>query len=155
MVWMAPAVVAISGGWITAETGRRPWVVHGLIRTGDAVSGLSLGAAIASIIGFVGVYAAAARTVVRLHRPHGAHGTRAPGDRRRRPPAAEKPNQNTPQKSFQPTGRNTGKERRGHIRARSHGTCSRHRTHPLRPHPAAHRAAPASPIRRTFVRLRK
>ncbi|MER6920389.1 hypothetical protein [Streptomyces spiralis] len=24
MVWMAPAVVAISGGWITAETGRRP-----------------------------------------------------------------------------------------------------------------------------------
>ncbi|MET7519460.1 cytochrome ubiquinol oxidase subunit I [Streptomyces sp. NPDC005480] len=58
MVWMAPAgVVAISGGWITAETGRQPWVVYGLIRTSDAVSHLSLGAAIASLTGFVTVYA--------------------------------------------------------------------------------------------------
>jgi cytochrome d ubiquinol oxidase subunit I len=58
MVWMAPAgVIAISGGWITAETGRQPWVVYGLIRTSDAVSQLSLGAALASLIGFVSVYA--------------------------------------------------------------------------------------------------
>ncbi|MEV7681965.1 cytochrome ubiquinol oxidase subunit I [Streptomyces sp. NPDC088341] len=58
MVWMTPAgVLAVSGGWITAETGRQPWVVYGLIRTGDAVSHLSLGAAIAGLTGFVTVYA--------------------------------------------------------------------------------------------------
>jgi cytochrome d ubiquinol oxidase subunit I len=58
MVWMAPAgVIAISGGWITAETGRQPWVVYGLIRTSDAASHLSLGAAVTSLVGFVGVYA--------------------------------------------------------------------------------------------------
>ncbi|MEU5853072.1 cytochrome ubiquinol oxidase subunit I [Saccharopolyspora shandongensis] len=58
MVWMAPAgVVAITGGWITAETGRQPWVVYGLIRTSDAVSHLSLGATIASFAGLVAVYA--------------------------------------------------------------------------------------------------
>lgn len=58
MVWMAPAgVIAISGGWITAETGLQPWVVYGLIRTSDAASHLSLGAAVTSLVGFVGVYA--------------------------------------------------------------------------------------------------
>lgn len=39
LVWMAPAgFVALITGWITAEEGRQPWVVYGLIKTQDAVS---------------------------------------------------------------------------------------------------------------------
>ncbi|MFB7779558.1 cytochrome ubiquinol oxidase subunit I [Streptomyces bauhiniae] len=58
MVWMTPAgIIAITGGWITAETGRQPWVVYGKIRTSDAVSQLSLPEAVTSLTGFVLLYA--------------------------------------------------------------------------------------------------
>ncbi|OOE69700.1 cytochrome ubiquinol oxidase subunit I [Salinivibrio sp. IB868] len=37
--YMGPAgLVAILAGWVTTEVGRQPWVVHGLLRTQDAVS---------------------------------------------------------------------------------------------------------------------
>ncbi len=32
------AVVAMETGWITTEVGRQPWIVHGLLRTEDAVT---------------------------------------------------------------------------------------------------------------------
>lgn len=32
------AVVAMEAGWITTEVGRQPWVVHGLVRTAEAVT---------------------------------------------------------------------------------------------------------------------
>jgi cytochrome d ubiquinol oxidase subunit I len=32
------AVVALEAGWITTEVGRQPWIVHGLVRTEDAVT---------------------------------------------------------------------------------------------------------------------
>lgn len=32
------AVVAMEAGWITTEVGRQPWIVHGLMRTADAVT---------------------------------------------------------------------------------------------------------------------
>ncbi len=32
------AVVAMEAGWIVTEVGRQPWVVHGLMRTADAVT---------------------------------------------------------------------------------------------------------------------
>ena len=35
--WIAP-IVAIESGWITAEYGRQPWIVTGLLKTQDAVS---------------------------------------------------------------------------------------------------------------------
>lgn len=58
MVWMTPAgIVAITGGWITAETGRQPWVVYGRLRTADAVSGLSAAEVAFSLAGFVALYA--------------------------------------------------------------------------------------------------
>ncbi|MEY9968517.1 cytochrome d ubiquinol oxidase subunit I [Streptacidiphilus sp. MAP12-16] len=58
MVWMTPAgIVAITGGWITAETGRQPWVVYGKLRTADALSQLSTAEAAFSLIGFVALYA--------------------------------------------------------------------------------------------------
>ena len=33
--------IALLTGWITAEMGRQPWAVYGLIRTADAVSAVS------------------------------------------------------------------------------------------------------------------
>jgi len=39
-LWMGPAgLIAILAGWVTTEVGRQPWVVYGLQRTIDAVSG--------------------------------------------------------------------------------------------------------------------
>jgi cytochrome d ubiquinol oxidase subunit I len=59
------AVVALVAGWVTTEVGRQPWVVYGVMRTSDAVTGaggipvgyatlvvvyLALGAAVAWIL---------------------------------------------------------------------------------------------------------
>ncbi|MBF9066687.1 cytochrome ubiquinol oxidase subunit I [Streptacidiphilus fuscans] len=58
MVWMTPAgIIAITGGWITAETGRQPWVVYGKLRTADALSHLTTTEAALSLVGFVALYA--------------------------------------------------------------------------------------------------
>ena len=60
------SVVALIAGWVTTEVGRQPWVVYGVMRTPDAVTGadgipvgyatlvivyLALGAAVAWILG--------------------------------------------------------------------------------------------------------
>jgi cytochrome bd ubiquinol oxidase subunit I len=56
-VGMVPVgFICIIGGWTTAETGRQPWVVYGLIRTADAVSPLTVGALTTSLVAFVLVY---------------------------------------------------------------------------------------------------
>lgn len=45
-------------GWVTAEVGRQPWVVYGLMRTGDGLSvGVSAGQTLGSIIMFLVIYA--------------------------------------------------------------------------------------------------
>ncbi|MGW1259629.1 cytochrome ubiquinol oxidase subunit I [Streptomyces sp. NPDC002513] len=57
MVWMTPAgIIAITGGWIIAETGRQPWVVYGQLRTADAVSHLTVPEVAGSLAGFVLLY---------------------------------------------------------------------------------------------------
>ncbi|MCI1680353.1 MAG: cytochrome ubiquinol oxidase subunit I [Ewingella americana] len=39
-LWMGPSgLLALLAGWFTTEIGRQPWVVYGLLRTKDAVSG--------------------------------------------------------------------------------------------------------------------
>jgi cytochrome d ubiquinol oxidase subunit I len=49
--------IANTAGWMTAELGRQPWVVHGLMRTADGVSpGVSGGNALFTLIGFMGLY---------------------------------------------------------------------------------------------------
>ena len=49
--------VATLTGWFTAEVGRQPWTVYGLMRTADAVTpGLTVGATLASLIFFSLVY---------------------------------------------------------------------------------------------------
>ena len=48
--------VATLSGWVVAETGRQPWLVHGLIRTRDGVSDIPVEAVATSLAIFVGVY---------------------------------------------------------------------------------------------------
>ncbi|WP_137992920.1 cytochrome ubiquinol oxidase subunit I [Streptomyces vilmorinianum] len=49
--------LAMISGWVFREAGRQPWVVYGLLKTEDAVSGLSPGAMRASLIVFTTLYA--------------------------------------------------------------------------------------------------
>ena len=52
-----PGFIAILTGWFTAEVGRQPWVVFGLLRTADAVTpSLTVSQAWTSLIAFVAVY---------------------------------------------------------------------------------------------------
>jgi len=48
--------VAVIAGWVTTEVGRQPWVIHGLMRTRDAVAPLDAPAVAASLTAFVIVY---------------------------------------------------------------------------------------------------
>ena len=50
--------LANTAGWILTEAGRQPWIVHGLLKTEDAVSpNLGVGTALFSLITFVVIYA--------------------------------------------------------------------------------------------------
>lgn len=50
--------VAVLTGWFTAEVGRQPWVIFGLLKTADAVTpSLDTPEAIVSLVAFVSVYA--------------------------------------------------------------------------------------------------
>jgi cytochrome d ubiquinol oxidase subunit I len=44
-------------GWITAEVGRQPYVVYGVLRTADAVSPVSAASVATSLLFFIVVYA--------------------------------------------------------------------------------------------------
>jgi cytochrome d ubiquinol oxidase subunit I len=49
--------IANTAGWITAEIGRQPWLVYGLMRTADGASPLvSAGNAWFTLLGFLGLY---------------------------------------------------------------------------------------------------
>jgi cytochrome d ubiquinol oxidase subunit I len=50
--------VAVLCGWFTAEVGRQPWVVYGLLRTKDAVTpSLATGDVVFSLLAYIAVYA--------------------------------------------------------------------------------------------------
>ena len=58
MVLMTPAgFLATLGGWYTAEMGRQPYVIYGVLRTADAVSPVPAGAIVASLVVIASVYA--------------------------------------------------------------------------------------------------
>lgn len=58
LVLAAPSgFVAVLAGWISAEVGRQPYVVYGVLRTADAVSPVEAGAVAASLLFFMIVYA--------------------------------------------------------------------------------------------------
>jgi len=48
--------IAVEMGWLLREVGRQPWVVHGLLRTGEAASALPAGAVGASLLGYLIIY---------------------------------------------------------------------------------------------------
>ena len=49
--------VATTAGWITAEVGRQPWLIYGIMRTAEGVSRhVSAGNALFTLIGFMGIY---------------------------------------------------------------------------------------------------
>jgi cytochrome d ubiquinol oxidase subunit I len=50
--------VANTAGWMTAELGRQPWLIHGLMRTASGSSQhVSSGNAMFTLLGFMGMYA--------------------------------------------------------------------------------------------------
>jgi len=50
--------IANIAGWVTAETGRQPWIVYGLMRTRDGYSRMvATGDTWFTLLGFMGVYA--------------------------------------------------------------------------------------------------
>jgi cytochrome d ubiquinol oxidase subunit I len=50
--------VAVLAGWFTAEVGRQPWVVYGLLRTKDAITpSLTARDVLLSLTAYVAVYA--------------------------------------------------------------------------------------------------
>jgi cytochrome bd ubiquinol oxidase subunit I len=56
---LAPALgfIAVIAGWVTAEVGRQPWTVYGLMRTADSVSPSLTGAdVLVSLLLYVAVY---------------------------------------------------------------------------------------------------
>jgi cytochrome d ubiquinol oxidase subunit I len=49
--------IATTAGWITAEVGRQPWLIYGIMRTPAGVSPhVSTGNALFTLIGFMGIY---------------------------------------------------------------------------------------------------
>ena len=50
--------IATTFGWMTAEIGRQPWVIYGLMRTEQGISPLvSAGNGLFTLLGFMGMYA--------------------------------------------------------------------------------------------------
>jgi cytochrome bd ubiquinol oxidase subunit I len=49
--------VATTAGWMTAELGRQPWLIYGVMRTADGVSSrVSAGNGLFTLMGFMGIY---------------------------------------------------------------------------------------------------
>ena len=50
--------IANTAGWLTAELGRQPWLIHGLMRTRDGTSTVvSSGNVLFTLLGYMGLYA--------------------------------------------------------------------------------------------------
>jgi cytochrome d ubiquinol oxidase subunit I len=48
--------IANTAGWLTAELGRQPWLIYGLMRTDHGASHVSAGNALFTLLGFMGLY---------------------------------------------------------------------------------------------------
>ena len=71
--------IANTAGWLTAELGRQPWVLYGLLRTRDAASPLvHPGSALFTVIGFCGLYFVLGLLFVFLMLREVAHGPGEP-----------------------------------------------------------------------------
>ena len=67
--------IANTAGWMTAEIGRQPWLVYGLMRTADGYSKMvSAGNGWFSFLGFLGMYTVLAVLFLFLVRREIEHG---------------------------------------------------------------------------------
>jgi cytochrome d ubiquinol oxidase subunit I len=49
--------IANTAGWMTAELGRQPWLIYGLMRTSEGYSDMvSVGNGLFTLLGFMGMY---------------------------------------------------------------------------------------------------
>jgi cytochrome d ubiquinol oxidase subunit I len=48
--------IANETGWILAEVGRQPWIVYGLLKTGDAASPVAVSQVMTTLAGFILIY---------------------------------------------------------------------------------------------------
>jgi cytochrome bd ubiquinol oxidase subunit I len=77
--------IATTTGWMTAELGRQPWLVYGLMRTRDGASPqVHSGTALFTLIGFTGLYFVLGALFLFLVARELAHG---PGPLEAHPPA--------------------------------------------------------------------
>ncbi len=72
--------IATTAGWITAEAGRQPWIVHGLMRTAQGTSPrVGAGDTLFTLIGFSGLYLVVGILFLFLVGREVAHGPPAAG----------------------------------------------------------------------------
>ena len=55
LAWPA-SLVAMETGWIVREVGRQPWIIYGVLRTGDSASPIPVETVTASLAAFVAIY---------------------------------------------------------------------------------------------------
>jgi len=73
--------IANTAGWMTAEIGRQPWVIYGLMRTADGYSKyVSTGNGLFTLMGFMGLYALLAILFVVLVYREISHGPAPQGN---------------------------------------------------------------------------
>jgi cytochrome d ubiquinol oxidase subunit I len=76
--WPLP-YIATTAGWMTAEIGRQPWLVFGLIRTSaGASSHVGAGNSLFTLLGFLGMYTLLSLLWIILVYNHIQHGPNAP-----------------------------------------------------------------------------
>ena len=81
--WIAAiplSYLAMETGWVTREVGRQPWVIHGLLRTGESASRIPAGTVAASLLAFAMVYAFLSVLFFIFARRIIAHGPDLPAD---------------------------------------------------------------------------
>jgi cytochrome d ubiquinol oxidase subunit I len=58
MLMMPFPFIANTAGWLTAELGRQPWLIYGVMRTAEgSSSNVSAGNTLFTLLGFMGLYA--------------------------------------------------------------------------------------------------
>ena len=78
--WVAP-FLAIMTGWLTAEFGRQPWIVYGVLKTADAYSkAVPASQVVVTLVLFAVVYAIIVVAFLRLFSKFVAEGPEAAGD---------------------------------------------------------------------------
>lgn len=80
MLTMPFPFIANTAGWITAEAGRQPWLIYGVMRTADGPSWhVSSGNTLFTLIGFMGLYALLAMLFLFVVHREIDHGPEPPG----------------------------------------------------------------------------